>query len=140
MQILGFTNYWNYKLGTDIDANVIKAMAYVETKIGYFQGSASANGSIDIMQVLDGRNPAIQRLAAEGNFDPNEGSMPKDGYIVFKRLFPNGKYDNSAANVEMSVAAGVRWFIHNSGSVERYNGGGDGAYAGKVTDALKLMN
>ena len=87
-EILGLVNYWNHKLGASVDANVIKAMARAESQMGYISGSASANGSIDIMQVLDVRNPAIQRLAAEGNFDPNEGKMPKKGYSLFKQLVP----------------------------------------------------
>ena len=114
-------------------------MARVESQMGYISGFASANGSIDIMQVLDARNPAIQRLAAEGKFDPNEGKMPKDGYLLFKQLYPSGNYNNSNATPTMSFAAGIRWFIHKSSDPAKYNGGGDPDYVKKVTGYLGQM-
>jgi len=120
-------------LGTNLDANIVKAIAYQESRMGYYNGNLS--GAIDVMQTLTDANPAIHRLAAVGDYDPNEGSMPKNGYGLFKLLYPNGRRDNSAMTVEMSFAGGIRWLIHK-GTPARYNGGGDSNYESKINNIL----
>jgi hypothetical protein len=146
-EILAFTNYFNAKFEISVDGNVIKAMAYVETKMGYFPGSATANGEIDIMQVLDPRNPAVYRLAAvsgQWSFDPNEGRryIPSDGYDFFtSSLFPTGdglNYNRSGATVDMSIAGGVLWYLVKGNIPEKYNVG-DPGYMPKIKVAFNLM-
>ncbi|MFP4697503.1 MAG: hypothetical protein ACLFMO_02240, partial [Eubacteriales bacterium] len=151
MEILAWTNYWNETLKdkrgfTAISANTVKVMMYTESKIGYYHGSDSANGSIDVMQVLDNRNSAIQRLAAEGYFDPNEGAaygLPRGGYGLYKKLYIGGSYDNSYATINMSISAGVGWLGYKQAlrgseslGVTAYNGGGDPNYWSKIKDIL----
>ena len=142
---LGITNYYNAKFGTSIDANDLKIIAMQESKIGYFNdpNDIEKNGNIDIMQVLDKRNYAIQRLAARGNYSPFEGDpkkIPKTGYGLFQKLYPNGiNYDKSIATVEMSIMAGIFWYDHKGGNFAAYNGGGDPTYSAKLQNYKNCM-
>ena|GEM_PF-6371939 len=140
-QILGFANYFNLKYSREIDANDIKVIALIESKMGYFAGSATANGAVDVMQVLDRRNPAIQRLAAQGNFDPNEGArlMPREGFGLFQDMYDDGTYAIENATIEMSIIAGIIWYAHK-GSFQRYNGGGDSSYTTKAQSLREIMH
>ncbi len=144
-EILAFTNYLNAKYGEKVDANVIKAMTYVETKVGYDtgeeRGNFSANGGVDIMQCLDDRNFAVHRLAAMGGvFNPIEGRayIPEDGYGLFKNLYADGTYNKAAATVEMSIVGGVLWFLVKDSDPHTYNMGNPG-YLDDLTEAIKLM-
>jgi hypothetical protein len=135
-------NYVNEKFGSSVDPNVIKAMMYVESKIGYYPGTARANGSFDVMQCLRPNVHAVYRLAArngEKPFDPNEARkyIPADGYGLFQKLFPDGKYNNSAATVEMSILGGTIWLAYKNYKPADY-GSGTG-YGIEVDDALNLM-
>lgn len=119
-QIIGWTNYWNNALkGTlNFKKNVVKALMFTESKMGYYfaKDRPSANAQVDVMQVLDGRNPAVQRMAACGNYDPNEGAaygMPRSGYGILKTLYPKGTYNKTYATVDMSIAFGIRWLAFN---------------------------
>jgi len=147
MQILAFTNYFNAIFGSSVDANVIKAIMYVETKAGYFAGSVTANGSLDVMQALDPRKPAVYRLAAvsgQWSFDHYEGSkyIPSDGYKLFKTsLFPTGnghEYNRSGASVEMSIVGGILWYLAKGGSPEKYNVANP-SYMEELNEAFELM-
>lgn len=150
-EILAWTNYWNETLKDEykfvrISPETVKAMMYTESKLGYYHGSDTLNGSVDVMQVLDDRNPAIHRLAAEGAFDENEGAsygLPRSGYGLLKKLYPNGVYDNSNATVNMSISAGIRWLGYKQAlksseslGVIAYNGGGDPGYWTKIQNIL----
>ena len=58
--IIGWSKYYNLKYGTQINPNIIKAMMYKESKIGYDKStSPNANISRDVLQALDVRNPNI---------------------------------------------------------------------------------
>jgi len=58
--IIGWTEYFNDRLGIKIDTAIIKAMLWKESKMGYAHNSSpNANISVDVMQVLDPRNPTI---------------------------------------------------------------------------------
>jgi hypothetical protein len=153
-KILGMVNYINLKFGTNVDANIIKAMMYIESKIGYFQGSEWANGSVDVMQVLDPGNFAIYRLAATDgtgqtfgvgrtgkNYDPNEGRryIPSDGYGLFQSIFLDGQYDNRYTTINMSILGGILWYLVKGSCPIRYNGGGDPRYAEKMDTAFREM-
>lgn len=114
----------------------------VETKMGYYKGSDIANGLVDIMQCIDPRNLAVQRLAAIGTYDPNEGAkfLPKEGFGLFKKLYDfSGNYVRSNATIDMSVAAGVIWYTHKGGSFESYNGGGDTDYIFKCHELRNIL-
>ena len=58
--IIGWTAYFNDRLGIHIDTAIIKAIIWKESKMGYAQNSSpNANIAADVMQVLDPRNPTI---------------------------------------------------------------------------------
>ncbi len=139
--ILAMTNFVNELFGTDIDGNDIKALIAVETKMGYYHRNDYVNGSVDIMQSLTKDNYAIQRLAARGIYDPNEAIdfIPKSGYGLFQRLYPDGNYDRQFATVEMSVLGGIIWFLQYECNFAKYNGKGDPAYINKINGTLKAM-
>lgn len=134
--ILAFTNYWNKTLSIDIDPNVVKAMVYVESHVGYYTGGR--NGELDVMQVLDDANPAIHRLAAIGNYDPNESNIPRTGHGLFKKLYCEDGYHSERATPAMSIIGGIRWLAYKK-TPKNYNGGGDSHYEEKVNNALKNM-
>ncbi|ANU46808.1 hypothetical protein ADH76_31680 [Enterocloster clostridioformis] len=58
--IIGWTEYFNDRLGVNIDTAIIKAMLWKESKMGYaINSSPNMNITADVMQVLDPRNPTI---------------------------------------------------------------------------------
>ncbi|MBD5528485.1 MAG: DNRLRE domain-containing protein [Lachnospiraceae bacterium] len=58
--IKGWSRYYNIKRSANIDPNVIKAMMYKESKMGYDPStSPNANISRDVMQAIDIRNSNI---------------------------------------------------------------------------------
>lgn len=64
--IVGWTWYFNHFCEYEIDADIIKGIMYVETKMGYYQEtppSPNANSTEDVMQVLDPRNSTIYDYA-----------------------------------------------------------------------------
>lgn len=155
-KILNVASYWNdYFSKQDfppsilLDPNLIKAMMYVESKMGFFQASAgNYPASPDVMQIADPRNPAIHTLNYDGWIDPATGKPAKE-----YSWSPSGPVildyqGNAIANTEYdSIYWAVRWLfhkaeiIHDNGkrswrtwpeAVARYNGGGDPEYLNKV--------
>lgn len=155
-EILRATLYWNdYFSKQDfpppilLDPNLIKAIMFVESKMGYFQaGADNYPASPDVMQIADPRNPAIHTLNYDGWIDPGSGQPAKEyswspsGPVILNyegRANGNTEYD--------SIYWAIRWLyhkaeiIHSNGkrswrtwpeAVSRYNGGGDPEYLNKV--------
>ena len=138
-KILAVVNYLNDRFSRDVDPSHIKAIAVYETHMGNYNGSSSANGSVDVMQALVSTDHAIRRLAARGHFDPNEARnlIPSTGYGLFHRMYPGGTYTTSRATVDMSFMAGTIWYMHK-GSFARYNPGSS-VYGGNVNFVLSTM-
>ena len=62
--IKGWVQYFKRKLKKNIDANVIKGMIYVESRMGYGTDTqVNANVKNDIMQCIDPRNPPVYEFS-----------------------------------------------------------------------------
>jgi hypothetical protein len=124
--ILGFTNYWNIKLGSTIDgyvpidANIVKAMVIQESTCGT---NSKNNGLLDVMQCLDPRNPAFNILAHTGEGSLRSGGIQSGGFGLFRTVDSSGKYDATNVTPEMSIAGGIRILILKRGDLNRYNVG-----------------
>jgi len=130
-----------------LDPNLVKAMIYVESKLGYGLSSTGYPAYPDIMQIADSRNPAIHTLNNDGWIDPSTDKEAKEyewsenGISVLE--YKEAKVDSS----KESVRWGTRWLYHKAQLVSKdgnrewknweqtvadYNGGGDPDYQKKV--------
>jgi|GEM_PF-6584933 len=129
-----------------LDSNLVKAMAYVESRMGYFH-SGGYPGFPDIMQIADSRNPAIHTLN-------NDGWKNRKGDVAHEYEWRKGRiidldYDGEAngSTPQESVRWGVRWLYHCAQgisnkntrywrpwreAVRTYNGGGNKRYEDEV--------
>lgn len=114
--ILGFANYWTSVEGFDYKVNYIKAMLAKESSMGY---DSNRNGTKDVMQSLDGSNPALYCMAkikpksSDVGYDKNEGianGIPKNGFGRVKKLFnDNNKFIASRVKPKVSICFGIFW-------------------------------
>ncbi|MEK7648505.1 MAG: hypothetical protein AAB400_01160 [Patescibacteria group bacterium] len=155
--ILDAVNTWNkefndaYPPPEFLHPNLVKAMVYVESKMGYYE-AADYPSYPDVMQVADPRNPAIHTLN-------NDGWLSKKGILAQEKEWKKGKFAvvnyggkaNGASPAE-SIRWGIRWLYHIAQgithektrfwrpwkeAIARYNGGGDPAYSEKVYDTYQ---
>jgi len=151
--IKAFSYFWGLKFasyGYFYDNNYIKAILAVESKMGTIAGSRY--GTTDVMQCLDGDNPAIYCMAKiqpsnSVSYDPYEGSAYglKNGFKALKNIFTNqtkGSPIPSCYNPTLSICFGILWLGFKTAragnirtGVYNYNGGGDPKYLEKV-DAI----
>lgn len=110
-----------YPVEKTLDPNLIKAMIYIETRMGYGAGSNQAYP--DVMQVADERNPAIHTLNNDGWVDPKTGKIARESEFVshqdFKAIDYKGKVNGNTS--EQSIYWGVRWLFHKA---QRFYGTG----------------
>jgi len=106
---------WNKKFAnqstspsTLLDPNLVKAITYVESRIGYYEDKTDEYPSYpDIMQVADPRDKAIHVLHDDGK--ENTEYEVINGKL--KRLF----YPEANANTpENSIQWGIRWLYHKA--------------------------
>jgi len=89
-EILEAVNEWNkhffaqeYPPKEPLHPNLVKAMIYVETRMGYYIPPEEYYPSYpDVMQVADPRNPAIHTLNNDGWIDPETGKVAREYEIV----------------------------------------------------------
>jgi subtilisin family serine protease len=134
--INGWVAYFNEVYGWQIDQKVIKAMVYIESKMGYQpSNSPNENITLDVMQCLDPRNAAVYDFSNinsnSGNsiyvYDANKNyvllsslgfhpSAPSGltVYDVAKRLFlADGnfyRYQYNQASPMLSIGLGVYYY------------------------------
>lgn len=97
-----------------LDPNLVKAIIYIESRMGYGIGSNQAYP--DVMQVADEENPAIHTLNNDGWIDPHTGKIAKESEFVSQQEFKILDY-NSEANgktSQQSIYWGVRWLYHKA--------------------------
>lgn len=120
--ILKSTSFWNdffskqdYPPPELLDPNLVKAIIYRESRLGYFPDERI----IDVMQVWDQRNPA--RSAMLGETPANEFiSKNKSGHI--NDSYPKERIPPRVNTREESIFWGVRWLYHKA---QRYGGQGE---------------
>lgn len=91
-----------------LDPNLVKAMIYIESRMGYEKG-----GYPDVMQVGDPDNPALASLRKVANYKANEFiSKNKAGHLSYS--FPQGRLPVKVESSEESIFWGVRWLYHKA--------------------------
>lgn len=99
----------NHPVPDPLDPSLIKAIAYIESRLGFGVDAVGYPPHPDIMQVGDERNPAIHVLRNEKGFTEREWDDEKE------RSMPLG-FDKTVAvqTVEESIFWGVRWLYHKA--------------------------
>ncbi|MBI4272447.1 hypothetical protein HY621_01180, partial [Candidatus Uhrbacteria bacterium] len=155
--ILHAVNLWNAEFDDDypppepLHPNLVKAMCYIESGIGYFE-TRGYPSLPDVMQIANPDNPAIHTLN-------NDGWKSKKGILAQEREWKVGgvtlldlKGKANGASPEESILWGTRWLYHcaqgitNKGTrywrpwkeaVTLYNGGGNPTYVQEVYDVYR---
>lgn len=132
--------------GEPLDPNLVKAMIYIESRMGYFQ-SNDYPAYPDIMQVADVRNPAIHTLNNDGWKDKSGARAQEREWNKGKVSILNYRGKANGASPEKSIRWGVRWLYHCvqgityenirywrswKKAVGRYNGEGNKTYTKEV--------
>ncbi len=153
-EIVDAANHWNlafndrYPPPELLHPNLVKAMIYVESRMGYFETGGYPSYP-DVMQVANPSNPAIHALN-------NDGWRNTKGVLAQEREWKDGAiatldYKNSANGMSSgeSILWGTRWLYHCAQgiteektrywkpwkeAVKLYNGGGNPTYAQEVYD------
>ena len=155
IEIIDRVSFWNnhfsqeqYPPPEQLNPNLVKAIMYVESEVGYGTNSTGQPAYPDVMQIGDEDNPAIHTLNNDGWIDPKtqeeaqEYSWTKVGPEIIDY---NGEV--RVDTVKNSIHWAVRWLYHKAeiiredgtrgwqswkDAVIRYNGGGDPGYIQKV--------
>ena len=128
-----------------LDPNLVKAMIYVESTVGYGYGK-SYPAYPDVMQVGNPDDPAIHTLRNDGWIDPGTGSVARENELVDGQIKVLEYKEAKADKAEDSIKWGIRWLYHKAQRIEEskrhwfsweqavknYNGGGDPKYFDKV--------
>lgn len=128
-----------------LDPDLVKAIIYVESTIGYGYGEYYP-AYPDVMQVGNPSDPAIHTLKNDGWVDPKTGVVARENEWVdgYTKVLEYKEAD--VKSVEDSIKWGIRWLYHKvqyieegkrqwfswEEAVRRYNGGGDPNYFDKV--------
>ena len=145
-----WVSYWNLIYSqhpnpppAPLDPNLVKAMLYIESEIGYYRPTDRYSGYPDVMQVANPDDKAIHVLRNDGKEKPeSEVVNGKTEKIEFKQA--------NASTPAESIKWGVRWLYHkaqrnvNEGvawhtewndwetAAFKYNGNGDPNYWKKL--------
>lgn len=116
--ILKASDFWNkfflkqkYPPPTPLDPNLIKAIVYVESRMGYGSSPTGHPAYPDIMQVGNLEDPAIHVLN-------NDGKLPREyeAYSGEEELL-DYKGEAKVATPYESVYWGIRWLYHKIQSI-----------------------
>lgn len=121
-EILEAVNFWNkfffsqkYPPEKILDPNLIKAMVYIESRIGY-----ESNGEIDVMQVGDPINPALHTLNNDGWIDQATKQISREYEIIDEKMQIIDYHGQANANTQQnSVYWGVRWLCHKAQGITK---------------------
>lgn len=112
-------DYWNdffaaqeYPPEELLDYNLVKAIIYKETRIGYFKTNGYPSYP-DVMQVGDTDNPALATLREEPGYKGNE-FVSKDTRKHLSYSFPAERMPVKVESLEESIFWGVRWLYHKA--------------------------
>jgi len=116
--ILTAVNYWNnffskqqYPPPTPLDPNLVKAMVYRESKMGY---DTRNNGAIDVMQVWDERNPAKSTII--GDISERE-FVDSDTTDFIHNIFKK-EATPEVLTPKDSIFWGISWLYHKDQTLE----------------------
>lgn len=141
----------NYPPPKPLDPNLVKAMIYVESEVGY--GSSSGHSAYpDVMQVGNANDPAIHTLRNDGWVHPQTGKTARESEWLGGQVKVLEYSEANADSPRESIKWGVRWLYHKAQgilkdggrywnsweeAVKEYNGGGDLNYQKKVLKIYK---
>lgn len=152
-------NLWNDKFLTELDPpptpldpNLVKAMIYVESRMGY--GSSAGHLAYpDVMQVGNANDPAIHTLNNDGWVDPRTNNIARESeWKNGREEILDYKGEANAKSDEQSIRWGVRWLYHKAQGIKGgggrywrswreavigYNGGGNPNYVDEVYKIYK---
>lgn len=131
-EILEAAAYWNslflkqrYPPAKPLDPNMVKAMVYYETGMGYHQGPNQPYP--DVMQLGDPANPAMSALRGE---TPANEFIDEDSYGHTSYSYPEKRMPNVDTPKE-SIFWGVRWLYHKAQSFDGKSGKLEAPYVRK---------
>lgn len=111
--IIKATEFWNnfflnqiYPPTELLDPNLIKAILYRESKLGYYPDE----DIIDVMQVWDSKNPARSTLLGE---TPEREFVRPDKIEFIHKFYPEGIIPK-VEDREESILWGIRWLYHKA--------------------------
>lgn len=111
--IIKATSYWNNFFSTQtytppeyLDPNLVKAIIYKESRLGYFPDEAM----VDIMQVWDARNPAQSTLLGK---TPEREFVSPERIEFIHKFYPEGIIPK-VETPKKSIFWGVRWLYHKA--------------------------
>lgn len=118
-QIDEMVKYWNgiFLAQTDpppipLDPNLIKAMMYVESKIGWYRPKTGYSGYPDVMQVADSRNDAIYAL--KNSYNPKYKKQATE-YEVINGQLETLEYPEANGDKDYdSIKWGIRYLYHRA--------------------------
>ncbi len=109
-------HYWNEEflkkeqpVPKFLDPSLVKAIAYIESRLGYGQDVVGYASYPDVMQVGDTRNPAIHVLQTEKNFEEYEWDDNRAAPLLLR--FDSKVEINDPRD---SVHWAVRWLYHKA--------------------------
>jgi|GEM_PF-1362230 len=122
MEIKKWVDEWNNKFAMQkfpplepMDPNLVKAMIYAESRMGY--GSLPTGHPVlpDIMQVADPRNPAIHTLNNDGWIDPVTGQKVGEREWINDRIeILDYRGEAKVDSADESIRWGTRWLYHKA--------------------------
>lgn len=122
--------HWNHEFFSQkyppdepLDPNLVKAMIYVESRMGYGSSPTGHPAFPDVMQVGDPRNPAIHTLNNDGWIDPKTGKEAKENEWIDDKIEIvdyEGKANGNTA--EGSIYWGARWLYHKAQGIMKEGG------------------
>jgi hypothetical protein len=136
-----------------LDPDLVKAMIYIESDMGYYILKGRYPGYPDVMQVADPDNPAIYALKDIVN--PKLNKMATEYEVINGVTVPLQYPETSGSSSQTSIFWGVRWLYHQAQenieedgnwrrkwidwkeAIYRYNNGGDKDYVKKVYSAYE---
>src|SRR4030042_2575878 len=129
-EIIEAVDYWNdffaaqeYPPEELLDYNLVKAIIYKETRIGYFETNGYPSYP-DVMQVGDTDNPALATLKKRAGYEANE-FVSKVERTHLSYSFPEEWLPVKVESVKESIFWGVRWLYHKA--QKQYGTGSGGA-------------
>lgn len=120
--IISAVNYWNdffskqqYPPPQPLDPNLVKAMIYRESTLGYDEAN---NGDIDVMQVWNRSDETPQHMLPEQGYeDKSSEFISQDEYAHMNYSYPKEKTPPNVTTPEESIFWGVRWLYHKAQSL-----------------------
>lgn len=120
--ILEAVNFWNkffflqkYPPKEPLDPNLIKAMTYVESRMGY-----EKEGFPDVMQVWDETNGIPQTIKGEPGYFANEYFSDSE-YKHMRYGYPKEWLPPKVETPKESIFWGVRWLYHKTQKLKAKN-------------------